>query len=242
MSSNNECLEARNITRSFEGVAALSDVSLELGRHEVIGLLGPNGAGKSTLVNLLSGFDRPDSGQILLDGVELNDWSPARRGRAGLGRTFQHGHSFAGLTVAENIEVSALGVRIKPAVARAQADELMELLGLSHRRLNLARSLPHGEERLLGVARALATSPRFLLLDEPAAGLNEDEAVEFGAVVRMVCEERNIGVLLIDHNIGLVFDVCDRLHVLDQGQTLATGSSKEVSDNPEVITAYLGQA
>ncbi len=235
------CLEARSVSRSFEGVQALREVSLRLELHEVVGLLGPNGAGKSTLINLLTGFDRPTEGKILLNQVEINSWSPARRGRAGLGRTFQHGHSFAGLTVAENIEVSALGMGVKPAVARSQADELMKLLRLSHRRSNLACSLPHGEERLLGVARALATTPQFLLLDEPAAGLNEDEAQEFGTVIRMVNEERNLGVLLIDHNIGLVFDVCDRIHVLDQGMTLATGSSKEVSENPEVITSYLGQ-
>lgn len=242
MSTSTGCLEARNVTRSFDGVVALSEVSLKLQRHQVVGLLGPNGAGKSTLVNLLTGFDRPSHGEIALDGVVISQWSPARRGRAGVARTFQHGHSFAGLTVAENIEVSALGVGAKPKTARQRADELLAVLGLAHRRASFAGSLPHGEERLLGVGRALATAPRFLLLDEPAAGLNEDEAGSFGSVVRMVCEERNVGVLLIDHNIGLVFEACDFVHVLDQGQTLASGTAAEVSKNSDVITAYLGQS
>ncbi len=241
MSATSECLEARNVTRSFDGVVALTDVSLKLDRRQVIGLLGPNGAGKSTLVNLLTGFDRPTDGEILLDGTDISTWRPARRGRSGLGRTFQHGHSFGGLTVAENIEVSALGVGATARTARARADELLSVLNLDHRRESMAGDLPHGEERLLGVARALATSPRFLLLDEPAAGLNEDEAQSFGLVVRMVCEERNIGVLLIDHNLGLVLDVSDHIHFLDQGHTLATGTPEEVSRDTAVMAAYLGQ-
>lgn len=238
--ATSRALVARGVTRSFSGLAALSDVTLELHRHQVVGLLGPNGAGKSTLVNLLTGFDRPTSGQILLDGVDITAWSPARRAAAGLGRTFQHGHSFAGLPVEENVEVAALGVGTSPAEARRRGDELLDLLGIGHRRGTPAGALPHGEERLLGVARALATLPRFVLLDEPAAGLNEDEADQFGDVVRLIRDERGVGVLLIDHNISLVFEVSDHVHVLDQGRTLAEGSAGEIRGHGDVLAAYLG--
>lgn len=242
MSTSTERLEAREISKSFDGVVALTGVTLNVERNQVVGLLGPNGAGKSTLVNLLSGFDLPSKGQVTLGGTDITNWSPARRGRAGIARTFQHGHTFAGLTVAENVAVAALGVGAGPRTARRRADDLLALLGLGHQQANVAATLPHGEARLLGVARALATQPRFLLLDEPAAGLNEEEAFSFGEVVRVVCEERNVGVLLIDHNIGLVLHVCDLVHVLDQGRTLAAGTADEISGNADVAAAYLGQS
>ncbi len=233
-------LAARSVSRSFDGVDALSAVTLELDRNEIVGLIGPNGAGKSTLVNLLSGFDRPSQGTIELDGVDISSWSPARRGRSGIGRTFQHGHAFGGLSVEENIEVAALGVNVSPRAARQVSAHLLELLHLADVRRRPAAALPHGQTRLLGVARALATSPRYLLLDEPAAGLNEDEVGEFGDVIRLISSERNIGVLFIDHNVALVLDVCDRIHVLDEGRTLAAGTADEVMADQAVTEAYLG--
>ena len=211
---------------------ALDGVSLELHRHEVVGLIGPNGAGKSTLVNVLSGFDLPSSGSVELEERDVTGWSPQRRGRAGLARTFQHSRSFRELSVRENVEVAALGVGAGPRVARRRGQELLDLLGLEARADAPAASLAHGDERRLGVARALATEPRFVLLDEPAAGLPEAEVPEFAAVVRAVRDDHDAGVLLIDHNMALVMEVCDRIHVLDQGRTLAEGTPAEVRGEP----------
>lgn len=221
---------------------ALRGVSLELRRGEVVGLIGPNGAGKSTLVNVLSGFDRPSSGEVLLDGENVTRWPAHRRGRHGLARTFQHSHAFRGLTVRENVEVSALGVGAGPREAGRRADELLELLGLADFASFSASALAHGDERRLGVARALATDPSFVLLDEPAAGLPEAETPAFGAVVRSVRDEHGAGVLLIDHNMALIMDVCDRIHVLDQGESLADGTPEEIRANLDVAAAYLGES
>jgi branched-chain amino acid transport system ATP-binding protein len=222
-------------------VHALRDVSIEIHRGEVVGLIGPNGAGKTTLVNVLSGFDYPDDGRVALGGTEITRWSPARRGRRGLARTFQHSRSFRNLTVRENVEVAALGGGAPPRQARQRADELLSLLGL-HAETHLpASALSHGDERKLGVARALATEPRFVLLDEPAAGLPEPEVPDFAAVVRLVRDERKAGVLLIDHNMTLIMDVCDRIHVLDLGRTLAQGTPAEIRASVDVAAAYLGE-
>ncbi len=207
---------------------ALADVELELATDEVLGLIGPNGAGKTTLVNLLTGFDLPSSGRIELGGTEITRWPPHRRGRAGLARTFQHGRLFRGLTVRENVEVAALGVGASPAEARRRAAELLALLGLADRAEQSAAVLPHGDERRLGVARALALQPRFVLMDEPAAGLHEAEIPAFAAVVRSVRDDFGAGVLLIDHNMALMMEVCDRVHVLDRGRTLAVGTPAEI--------------
>jgi branched-chain amino acid transport system ATP-binding protein len=229
------------VSRSFTGVRALDGVTLELRRHEVVGLIGPNGAGKSTLVNVLSGFDRPDEGDVELDGRDVTGWSSHRRARAGLARTFQHSRSFRSLSVRENVEIAALGVGARTAEARRRAVELLGLLGLEAAAETPAGALAHGDERRLGVARALATEPQFVLLDEPAAGLPEAEVPEFAAVVRSVRDEHEAGVLLIDHNMALVMDVCDRIHVLDQGRTLADGTPAEIRDNLDVAAAYLGE-
>jgi branched-chain amino acid transport system ATP-binding protein len=234
-------LRAAGVSRSFEGVQALRDVTLELNRHEVVGLIGPNGAGKSTLVNVLTGFDFPDEGSIELEGRDVTRWRPHRRGRAGLARTFQHSRSFRGLSVRENIEVAALGVGAGPRDARRRADGLLESLALGGYADAPAGSLPHGDERRLGVARALATEPRFVLMDEPAAGLPEAEVPAFAEVVRSVRDDHDAGVLLIDHNMALIMDVCDRIQVLDQGRTLAEGSPGEIRGNLDVASAYLGE-
>jgi len=236
-----ETLRASSVSRSFEGVRALKDVTLELHRHEVVGLIGPNGAGKSTLVNVLSGFDFPTTGTVQLAGRRVTGWSAHRRARAGLARTFQHSRSFRDLTVRENVEVAALGVRAGPRKARRRADDLLGLLGLAALADAPAGTLAHGDERRLGVARALATEPAFVLMDEPAAGLPEAEMPEFAAVVRSVRDDHSAGVLLIDHNMALVMEVCDRIQVLDQGETLAEGSPAEIRRNLDVAAAYLGE-
>jgi branched-chain amino acid transport system ATP-binding protein len=236
-----ETLRASSISRSYAGVNALRDVTLELRRGEVVGLIGPNGAGKSTLVNVLSGFDRPDEGTITLGEREITQWSPHRRGRHGLARTFQHSHSFGSLSVRENVEVAALGVGAGPRRATERADSLLAALGLSSYADAPASSLAHGDERRLGVARALATEPQFVLLDEPAAGLPEAEVPDFAAVVRSVRDEHGAGVLLIDHNMALIMEICDRIHVLDQGMTLVEGTPVEIRANLDVAAAYLGE-
>jgi branched-chain amino acid transport system ATP-binding protein len=236
-----DTLRASSVSRSFEGVQALDDVSLELHRHEVVGLIGPNGAGKSTLVNVLSGFDRPDTGAVELAGREITGWSSHRRARAGLARTFQHSRSFGALSVRENVEVAALGVGVGSREARRRADGLLGALSLEALAETRADSIAHGDERRLGVARALAAEPTFVLLDEPAAGLPEAEVPDFAAVVRSLREVHQAGVLLIDHNMALVMGVCDRIHVLDQGRTLADGTPDEIRGNLDVAAAYLGE-
>jgi branched-chain amino acid transport system ATP-binding protein len=237
-----ETLRASGITRSFEGVHALNGVTLELHRHEVVGLIGPNGAGKTTLVNVVTGFDSPNEGEVELAGEAITSWAPHRRARAGLARTYQHGRLFSGLSARENVEVAALGVGASPREARRRAGDLLALLGLEHRTSSPAAVLPHGEERKLGVARALATEPRFVLMDEPAAGLSEAEVPDFAEVVRTVRDDHEAGVLLIDHNVGLILEVCDRIQVLDQGRTLAEGTPAEIRRNIDVTAAYLGSA
>jgi branched-chain amino acid transport system ATP-binding protein len=237
-----ESLRATGVSRSFEGVRALRDVSLEIHRTEVVGLIGPNGAGKTTLVNVLSGFDFPDSGAIEMAGRNITRWTPARRGRNGLARTFQHSRSFRNLSVRENVEVAALGSGASSREARRRAQELLGLLGLTDDADLPASALAHGDERKLGVARALATEPRFVLMDEPAAGLPEPEVPDFAAAVRLVRDERGAGVLLIDHNMALIMEVCDRIHVLDQGHTLAQGTPAEIRSSVDVAAAYLGES
>ena len=223
-----DLLRASAVSRSFAGVRALNEVSLDLRQSEIVGLIGPNGAGKSTLVNVLSGFDRPDSGSVELGGRDVTRWRSHRRGRHGLARTFQHSHAFRSLSVRENVEVAALGVRA--------------LLNLESYAEVPAAALSHGDERRLGVARALATEPRFVLLDEPAAGLPEAEVPDFAAVVRSVRDRHEAGVLLIDHNMALIMDVCDRIQVLDQGRTIAEGTPGEIRENLDVAAAYLGES
>jgi len=216
-------------------------VSLELRQGEVVGLIGPNGAGKSTLVNVLSGFDRPTKGRVLLEDRDVTRWPAFRRGRRGLARTFQHSHAFGGLSVRENVEVSALGVGASGRAAAQRASELLELLGLASYADRRASELAHGDERRLGVARALATDPRFVLMDEPAAGLPEAEIPGFATAVSVI-RDRGAGVLLVDHNVALVLEVCERIHVLDQGKTLAEGTPQEIRAHLGVAAAYLGES
>ena len=234
-------LRASSVSRSFAGVEALRDVSLEVRQGEVVGLIGPNGAGKSTLVNVLSGFDRPNDGRVILEERDVTRWTAHRRGRHGLARTFQHSHAFRGLSVRENVEVSALGVGASGREAARRATELLGLLGLADYADRRASDLSHGDERRLGVARALAMDPRYVLMDEPAAGLSEAEVPRFATAVNTV-RDRGAGVLLVDHNVALVLDVCEKVHVLDQGTTLAEGTPQEIRSHLGVAAAYLGES
>jgi branched-chain amino acid transport system ATP-binding protein len=228
------------VTRAFKGVQALQGVTLELQPHEVVGLIGPNGAGKTTLINLITGFDLPNSGTIELDGQDLTSWGAARRARAGLGRTFQQSRVFAELSVRENVELGALGVGVTAREAERRGDELLTRMELiEHARLP-AGTLPHGEQRKIAVARALASRPRYVLMDEPAAGLAGHDIAAFAAIIRSVREGYDAGVLIVDHNMALIMEVSDRIEVLDQGRTLARGTPEEIRRNIDVAAAYLG--
>jgi branched-chain amino acid transport system ATP-binding protein len=233
-------LRAIGVSKSYEGVTALREVTLEISPREVVGLIGPNGAGKTTLINVITGFDLPSAGEVRLGEHDLTLWPPERRARAGLARTFQHGHVFQGLTVAENIELGALGVGMSAREARRVAGELLEALELVPLSNLQAGSLAHGDEQKVSLARALASRPRHVLLDEPAAGLSESDIAAFAQLLRHVRDEVGAGTLLVDHNMAVVMAVCDRIHVLDQGMLIASGTPEEIRRNIDVAAAYLG--
>ena len=220
----------------------LRGVDLTLRPGEALGLIGPNGAGKTTLVNVLSGFLAPDAGTVELDGVDVGGRSPATLARAGLSRTFQGALPFPQLSCLESVAVGAMGVGARRGQAIAVAAEVLARLGLDGRASQPAGSLPPAEQRLLGVARALATSPRYLLLDEPAAGLNEAEGEELVAILRGVLGGFGCGVLLIEHEMSVVMSLCPRVQVLDDGVTLRVGTPAEIQADPTVIEAYLGSS
>jgi branched-chain amino acid transport system ATP-binding protein len=233
-------LAGENIGVHFEGVRALDGVDLSLARGEVLGLIGPNGAGKTTLVNALTGFQPPTTGRLLLEGDDVTRTSAHRLARAGIARTFQSGRSFPDLTVFENVEVGAVGVGVKRQEARRRAREALAELGLADRTDMLAGSLSSGEERRLQVARALAMRPRYLFLDEPAAGLNESEGDELVGAVAALPERLGCGVLVIEHDMRVIMGLCHRIQVLDHGVTISIGTPEEVRADQAVIEAYLG--
>ena len=233
-------LRAEGISLAFSGLRVLRGVELTLPPGEALGLIGPNGAGKTTLVNVLSGFQAPDSGSVLLDGVDVTSWSPARLARAGLGRTFQAALPFAGLTVMESVAVGAMGVGVSRRRAVGIAANVLERLDLREQAQSPAGLQPPGNQRLLGIARALATGPRYLLLDEPAAGLNDEECRELVSILRGVIEDFGCAILLIEHDMNVVMDLCSRVQVLDDGETVVVGSPEEVQAHPAVVEAYLG--
>jgi ABC-type branched-subunit amino acid transport system ATPase component len=233
-------LRAEGISLAFSGLHVLRGVELALPPGEALGLIGPNGAGKTTLVNVLSGFQAPDSGSVFLDGADVTRWSPARLARAGLGRTFQSALPFAGLTVVESVAVGAMGVGVGRREAVDIAADVLERLGLSEQAQSPAGLQPPGNQRLLGIARALATGPRYLLLDEPAAGLNDEECQELVAILRGVMEDFGCAILLIEHDMNVVMDLCSRVQVLDDGKTIVIGTPEEVQAHPAVVEAYLG--
>lgn len=233
-------LEARELTVAWGGIRALDTVSLHVGAGEIVGLIGPNGAGKTTLINALTGYVRPEHGSIRLAGRDITGVSSRRRARAGIVRTFQDVRMFAGLTVEESVRACAEVGRTRRSTARRRTDELLSTFDLSERRRHLCESLSYGDQRRLAIARALATGPRVLLLDEPAAGLNDAETEVLGREILRIPEVHDCGVLLIEHNIALVTAVCTRLYVLDHGAEVFAGPSGEAFDDPHVRDAYLG--
>lgn len=231
-----ESLSAAGIGVRFGGVIALEEVSLEIVPGEIVGLIGANGAGKSTFINVLSGFQRPSTGVVRLSGRDLRGTPPHHVARAGVVRTFQAVRLFSDLTVAENVAAVA-AVRREPAEA---AHRLLATVGLDGVAEKQASALSYSDQRKLAIARALALSPRFLLLDEPAAGMSPDEAAVLGAALRDLVAQRGIGLLLVEHNMDLVMSVCQRLVVLDVGRVVARGTPADVRADPAVRAAYLG--
>jgi branched-chain amino acid transport system ATP-binding protein len=236
-------LRARGLTVSYGSVKAVDGVDLDVHDGEVVGLIGPNGAGKTSLLDGISGFTRI-TGRLDLDGRPLTDVAPHRRRHRGLSRTWQSVALFDDLTVLENIQVATGTARGRSRALSTPGDEAasrLDQVGLGASAHRLPSELSHGQRVLVGVARALVGAPRVLLMDEPAAGLDDAESDDLRALVRDVAAS-GVGVVLIDHDMGLIMKVCDRIHVLDFGRTVATGAPQQVAADPAVIAAYLGGA
>jgi ABC-type branched-subunit amino acid transport system ATPase component len=239
--SPEDCLEVRDLTKDFGGLRAVDGVSFTLRRGEILGLIGPNGSGKTTTINLITGLLDITSGNVIAAGREMAGWPPHRIARSGLARTFQVVKLFKDFTVGENVEVAAMSARrLGRAEARASAEAALALVGITHLAGLPANILPQGEERRVEVARALATEPSYLLLDEPGAGLNDAEIEVLLPTLRRIREQRGCGILVVDHDMRLIMGLCDRIHVLNYGRTIAEGRPDEIRREPAVIEAYLG--
>jgi branched-chain amino acid transport system ATP-binding protein len=233
-------LFAEAVTVRFGGLVATDEVTIRLGQGQILGLIGPNGAGKTTLVNVLSGFQRPHSGSIALGTRDLTGTSRDGFARSGIVRTFQAVRLFRGMSVAENVEVGFVSRGIARSAARRLAHDLLAGFDLAGAADLPATGLSYGQERLVGLARALALQPRYLLLDEPAAGVSPAEAEDLGRMITGIRDRFGCGILVIEHNMALVMSLCDRIHVLNSGRTIAAGSPGEIRANSAVRSAYLG--
>ena len=247
---------ASGVTVRFGGLLALDNIDLVVNHAEIVGLIGPNGAGKTTLFNCISGTQRPSAGRIVFDGQDISGLPPHTRSRLGIGRTFQTVKIFPALSVRENILIGCHaqmhtglfsdGLHL-PRSATAQraatevVDEMLEVLDLSRVDGRLAGELPLGQQRLVEIGRALATRPKLLLLDEATSGITKAEVGELVALLRQILGKYQLSMLVVEHDIALVLNLCDFIYVLDFGQMIASGSAAEVRSNPAVVEAYLGR-
>lgn len=248
-------LEVKNLSISFGGLAAVDDFNVSIKKKQLYGLIGPNGAGKTTVFNLLTGVYKPDKGTILLDGKDITGMKTIDVSKNGVARTFQNIRLFTEMTVLDNVKIglhnqykysTATGILRLPKYYRTEkkmnekALELLKVFDLDLMADFYASNLPYGDQRKLEIARALATNPKLLLLDEPAAGMNPNETEELMSTIRLVRDKFDMTILLIEHDMQLVSGVCEEISVLNFGKVLASGKTAEVLKNPDVITAYLG--
>jgi branched-chain amino acid transport system ATP-binding protein len=256
MANGNALLDARDVTIRFGGLTAVSHFNLGIQPHELVGLIGPNGAGKTTVFNMLTGVYKPTEGEIFVGGVSTHDFKPYQITALGVARTFQNIRLFKELSVLDNVKIGG-HIHYKYSVAAAvlktnrfhdaeeaaesDAMELLKIFGLEDRADYYAKNLPYGDQRRLEIARALSAQPKLLLLDEPAAGLNDRETRDLLQTIRDIHKRFDIAILVIEHNMELVMELCERIIVLNFGKTIAQGTPGQVRENPVVIEAYLGE-
>lgn len=250
-----EILRTEQLSMEFGGLRAVSDLDLSISEGEIIGLIGPNGAGKTTVFNVITGVYRPTTGRVIFNGQDITGWRPDQVTAKGIARTFQNIRLFNSMTVLENVMISK-HVRLQSTLGEAvlglprygrerhkhyhECKELLAKVQLDDVANEMATSLPYGKQRRLEIARALATEPKLLLLDEPAAGMNPQESLELMEFVRHIRDEFDLTVLMIEHHMEVVMGICQRIYVLDYGVNLAVGTPEEIQNNQQVIEAYLG--